>query len=197
MVVKIAIIGNQILNSGPIPPGYTKWGFNRQIKEADYWFDIHRKTCEHLTDKSDYGKFIKEKGNKAFLSFDNPNFPKAEHFPWEQLVYKHGALFTNSVDWLMAYAITLKPKVILLYGITIHPEDNHAFCRPGNEYFIGFARGQGIEVIIPSTSWLCRPEYITPEYYIGLDHGRGIYVSEDALEQTVLFKNKQLYGIEN
>ena len=191
--LKIAIMGSHLPNNGPVPEGYIKWGFNRQIKEADFWFDVHKRTCKNLTLNSEYGRFLKEKGKNVFLTHDNPNLPEAQHFPWEQLKNKHQALFTNSVDWLLAYAISLKPEIILLYGITIHPESNHGFCRRGNEYFIGFAQGQGIEVKIPGTSWLCHPEYITKEYFIGLMNGKGVEIG--LINDSLLLQKNNLYGI--
>lgn len=61
---------------------------------------------------------------------------------------KLGSYHCGSFDWMVAYATTLKPKSISLHGIGLCLEAGEPIsARACLEYWCGFARGKGIDII--------------------------------------------------
>lgn len=90
--------------------------------------------------------------------------------PTEQLVATFGRYFTNSVAWMLAHAIQEHldgnaVATIGVYGIDMATSKEFSHERPSVEYFLGWARGAGIEIILPASCDLlhCANLY-------GLDH---------------------------
>lgn len=75
------------------------------------------------------------------------------------------AYFNNSISWMIAHAIVQGYKTIGLFGIDmamdgVHNESEYGHQRPSVEYFVGIARGLGIEVIMPQQSELLKCAYL-------------------------------------
>jgi hypothetical protein len=173
--MKIAICAKHRKSRIEIPTDYIKWGFNRIPIRADIWFDIHKNLITEGK-KSDYINFLKSFGSNCFIAIKHQALPEAQLFPYRELIDTFGPYFTNTIDWLLAYAITLKPTHILLSGVTISPEEDHAFCRAGIEHYIGIARGKGIEITIPEKSHLLK----VPRLY-GLEYNTELYSFKQGL----------------
>ncbi len=76
--------------------------------------------------------------------------------------------FTNTVSYMLAYAILLKPKVIKIYGVDTSFGGPYAMENRGVEYWVGRAQERGIEVTFPPTSHLLRT--VTGELYGKFDN---------------------------
>jgi hypothetical protein len=83
-----------------------------------------------------------------------PEIPTSIKYPYEELVKKYGERFFSSFDYMMAYGIHLGYKKILVYGIDMAVQDEYLFQRPSALYWIGFARGLGVDVEIQKDSGL-------------------------------------------
>lgn len=75
------------------------------------------------------------------------------------------AYFNNTISWMIALAIVQGYKTIGVFGVDmaldgVHGESEYSWQRPSVEYFIGLARGLGIEVILPATSEICKSGYL-------------------------------------
>ncbi len=82
--------------------------------------------------------------------------PAGVALPVDEMVAKYGRYFTNTVSWMIATAIESGAKEIGLWGIDMAQEPEYKAQRPSCEYFLGWARGAGIKVVIPAQSDLLK-----------------------------------------
>lgn len=54
--------------------------------------------------------------------------------------------FESSIAYPLAYAISLDPEEIGLYGISMAGDEEYAYQRPNTQYLVGIAQGRGIRV---------------------------------------------------
>jgi hypothetical protein len=80
--------------------------------------------------------------NSECVEFDTPGL--AKQFP--------DAPFDNSLCYQMAYAVTKAPKTVGLWGVHMVSKREYLWERAGVQYWVGYMRGLGIEVIIPPGS---------------------------------------------
>ena len=81
----------------------------------------------------------------------HPLFPHGTVFPLDELPFRY---FTSSIAMMIAYAIHQKADVINIYGVNLFLEEEYLFERPCLEFWIGYAKGKGIEVNIHKPTYL-------------------------------------------
>lgn len=95
-------------------------------------------------------------------------------FPFKEM---HRQYFTNSVAYMIAYAIYKKAKRIELYGVQMATPVEFRRQRACCEYWLGYAEGKGIEVYVHRPSQL-------------LYHKEGLYGPEwDNMERGSAYPN--------
>lgn len=186
---KIAIVGKAPSTIPLAPwndPEWEIWGLSDLMLHKDCtrwtrWFELHDpegwhpddsvprrqkwhpKYWEHLTKQHEAGKAI-------YVAEPHPDMPHALRFPYQQLIEryslkdKHGQpkpYFTNTVSWLIAYAIDQGATHLGIFGVDMAQQEKgvkseYAYQRPSVEYFIGLAAGRGIEVYVPDESDLMK-----------------------------------------
>lgn len=77
--------------------------------------------------------------------------------PAEALARRFGRYFTNSIAWMIGHALSEHLDGNLIgelgvYGVNMATSKEFGHERPSVEYFLGYARGLGIEVTIPEAS---------------------------------------------
>jgi hypothetical protein len=75
--------------------------------------------------------------------------PNARIYPFESIISMFGKYFTSSASWMLALAIYLGYPTIGVFGCDM-VDEQHKDKRPSFEYLLGYAKGFGIEVIIPN-----------------------------------------------
>jgi len=160
-------------------PSFEFWGVNEMymaptVKKIDVLFEIH-----------DY-KWIKEgKRNKGHLKwlqtakipimmqqhFDD--IPNSIPFPRKVLEEKYGAYYTNTISWEIALAMHIGVEAIHIYGVNMATDIEYQSQRPSCEYYIGLARGKGIEVYVPPES-----DLLKCFYQYGFEDGELSYMSQ-------------------
>lgn len=186
---KIGIIGSAPSSIRLAPyndPEWSIWGCSPGaygiVPRSDVWFEIHRWEPANPGFPNDataapwfspeYCDFLRRYKGPVVMATDHADVPTGVRFPFEELLEKHGPyFFTSSVAWMIALAIELKPKAIGLWGVDMAATSEYAFQRPGCQHFIGLAKKNGIEVILPPESDLMRP---TTMYGISEYHPRHI-----------------------
>jgi hypothetical protein len=131
-------------------------------EKFDKWFDLHNfegEDTKHIVTQ-DYINFIDSIGDKAVLMFEHQQAPNATIFPHKEITDKFTPYFTNSISWMIAYAITLGCEKLGLYGVHMAHSSEYGQQRPSCEYYIGLARGMGIEVEIQKNSTLLQSSYL-------------------------------------
>lgn len=169
----------QIIGKGPnaaaAPRGVERWCCNdlqRRIPEGwsfdawDRWFDRHTKGHIQRHRMPSWDWYTRNDGRRPIYGLQayseipgSVAYPTAQvqaAFPWGGQAEE---FFTSSVDWMLALAIVEGAPRIELYGVDLY-EARHerGEQRCGAHYWIGIARGRGIDVHIPDESSLCKIE---------------------------------------
>jgi len=79
----------------------------------------------------------------------HPDIPASVGYPIQEIVAQFGGYFTNTVSYMIALAIALEPEAIGVWGVDMACSAEYRAQRPSCEYFLGIAKGMGIEVVIP------------------------------------------------
>jgi len=171
---KIAIVG--FAPSRTLAPFDDKsweiWGVNElymapDVKRIDVLFELHdykwllegKRHPEHM-------EWMRKSKIPIWMQEHFEDIPKSLPFPKKQLVDRFGNYFTNTISWEIAMAMHIHEqtdggiKEIGLWGVDMATDLEYAFQRPSVEYFVGMARGMGIDVKIPSESDLLKNAYL-------------------------------------
>ena len=109
---------------------------------------------------------------------DGITIPNAVPFPHREIVNAFAGqlaghrYFTNSVSWMVAFAIMrildadVDDGEIALYGIDMATGSEYASQRPSVEYWLGVAEGAGIKVTVAS-----RADILKAAFLYGVDEG--------------------------
>lgn len=120
------------------------WRFSRKNYEkppkADKWFELHH-PCNferYERQKPGYGEFLKGK-----------NVVLYEDFPFEEILEEFGPYFFGhgQAPWMIAHAITLKPKEIKLFGM--EPDQTYGPQKREIQHWMAIARERGIKITAP------------------------------------------------
>jgi len=141
--------------------GYEIWGLNNiyhklpsMLENATRWFQIHHDVDIVLTRRDMWETYDK---------YDFPVYTNKEGlcknavvYPIKEIVVEFGIYFTNTISYMIALAIKEKFDEIHMYGVDMQIASEFGGQRPSVEYFIGLARGMGINVLIPEGSDLLK-----------------------------------------
>jgi hypothetical protein len=161
---KIGIIGAYPEHCFKAPfddPSWELWalgaGMFGKYKRFDKWFEIH--------DPKTYQKYElaakRVAGRDGYIDFITKEAVTHGSFPFKELLEQFGPYFftTGQITWLLAYAITLKPEVIGIWGVEAVGE--YSPQRKDVHHFVQVARDRGIKIVIPDGSTLLD----TPKLY--------------------------------
>ena len=170
---KVAILGTAPSSRLLAPfgdPTYTIWGSSpgnmgepgspgALPRLPDAWFEIHTNLLwpEYISYGGPYVKWLNEK-TFPLMAIDKALFPRANMFPWKDLVREFGPyFFTSTFAWMAAFALHQGVKEIGFFGVDMSSKDEYITQRPGGHYFITLARQRGIKINIPYESDLVQP----------------------------------------
>jgi len=93
-----------------------------------------------------------------------PDIPAAVPYPLEEIKawcdhMKFAAYFTNSISYMIALAIAEGYKTIGVWGVDMAASGEYEKERPSVEYWLGIARGMGIEVVLPKETELLKARF--------------------------------------
>lgn len=179
---KVAIVGYTHSNrDAPFDSDeWQIWGLNNlhlwvSDTRWDAWFDIHDEKT--ITQDERHVEWLgREHPFPVYMFNPRPaEWPASVQYPVDDIKNRWGTYFTNSISWMVAFAIEQVEWAIGdgaeigIYGVDMAvggaDGGEYGFQRPSCEYFIGAARGMGIEVTIPGASDLlkCAGVYGEPE----------------------------------
>ncbi len=165
--MKVAIVGTAKTSRHLAPFNDNSWDIwgvsdDHDIPRWNAWFDIHNIDCRKNQEiYPGYWQWLTQQTKPVYMQDVVAAIPGSVKFPKDELIQRFGGYFTNSVSWMLAFAIQQDAEAIALYGVDMAVEDDgthgeYSAQRPSCEYFIGLARGMGIEVIIPNESELLK-----------------------------------------
>ena len=178
--MKIAIVGTAPSSRMAAPFNDSEWqiwGCSPGIAEnfttfcdlprLDAWFELHRWDEPTLAEKLNadgieaYQVWMKAMAAKGVKVITQEPLHRCTQYPLDDMIEKFGRYFTNTISYMIAYAIDAGATDIMLAGVDMAAEDEYKHQRRNCEYYLGVARGRGISVTIPLTSDLlkCRKLY--------------------------------------
>ena len=137
------------------------WGINSAYRGIGLpWkkmFNLHRlvhleRDCPQYVDWDSI--FSKRNPNVEMVVVDNWGrlLKNQAIFPRKDMAYQPLSNYhSSSFDWLVAYAIHLKADVISIHGVNfgpVHETGEPLSARPCLEYWLGYARGRGVNVML-------------------------------------------------
>lgn len=144
---------------------YDVWVLGNRLNRyprADLVFEIHDDLSEH-GDPRRYASWLVERGiplvvGEGFPIKDGP----VQVFPFAAARELFGSTYlTSSTAYMMALALLRGYEHIELYGVDMAVDDHEYFRqRPCLEAWVGFAKGRGVNVVIPAKSPVLKSDYI-------------------------------------
>ena len=133
----------------------------RHIPRADVWFEMHAYP-EYLKDQvpgTDYAAWLKDCPIPVYMTEKREDVPNSVRYPIEHMAAKYGDYFYSTISYMFALAIDEGFEEIGIWGIDLSHDSEFEYQKPSAEYFLGIARGQGINLVIPPQSALLRGMY--------------------------------------
>lgn len=153
--MRVVIVGKGI-GAVAAPQGEHTWGVNNLCltRPVTLSFNMH-----DLDKHKNHPLF-----NKTIAHINKYNIPIVtqrvyEHipssiaFPLEEMPFKY---FGNSIDYMIAYAVHLGATIIDIYGVAMLAGTEYFHQKPSLEFWIGYARGKGIDVNIHEPTNVCK-----------------------------------------
>ena len=143
---------------------YEIWVLGNRLENYpryDLIFEIHDSTEEQHDPR--YPQWLVDKGTPLIVG---ESFPiQADHvtvFPFDESVKLWGEIYlTSSPAFMLCLAMLRGYEHIELYGVDMAVDDHEYFWqRPCMEAWIGFARGRGHQVVIHTSSPVCKAAYV-------------------------------------
>jgi hypothetical protein len=154
--------------------GWEIWVLGNRInrfknKRITRIFEIHDDLSEH-GDTAIYANML---ANLKIPMVVGRNFPIAQDhikiFPFEDVERLYGQTYlTSSSAYMMALALLEGATDIAIYGVDMAVDDHEYFWqRPCMEAWIGFAKGRGVNIIIPEIATIGKCDYVEGKNYGG------------------------------
>lgn len=132
------------------------------IKKADRIFEIHERwRVEDLIKNGHmYTRFQCPIYVRDCNEYDGL-FPHIKYFPGKEIMETfNDDYFTNSIAWMIAWAILEKVDEITIVGVHLDNAQEYTHERPCVEYWLGRAKERGINVVIPKDSYICHKHFL-------------------------------------
>lgn len=112
-------------------------------KRCDAVFELHdREAFEKNINR------LNKSGAIVYMKEHQEDIPQSVAFPIDSIVDEFGNYLTNTVSYMLAFAMQQGYEEINLFGVHMIQDSEYGYQKPSCEYFIGLARGKGIEVNI-------------------------------------------------
>jgi len=183
--LKVAIIGKAPSSRALAPygdPSFEIWTLSNLVvsQEVPRWdrhVEVHplewfrERKRKHGDPYYDWLCSVRDK--PLSLAELDPDIPAGELFPKDAIVERFGNYFTNTVSWMIALAIHLEAEAIHVYGVDMAQDSEYEKQRPSCEYFLGWAKGLGIDTYVPPQCDMLQ----TPKLY-GFDFDGGAMMAK-------------------
>ena len=134
------------------------WGLNdlyrfkskSDVQRWTRWFNMHQDRPSAQS-RTPYSSCLKEYAKwdcPVYLQEKHPDVPNSVRFPVEKAIEQFGGYFTNSISYMIAFAIMEGFKEIGIWGVDMATDSEYNHQRPSCEYFLGIAKGKGISIYV-------------------------------------------------
>ena len=159
-------------------PEFEIWSVNNLhnfIPRTDRVFQLHQR-CEWEVDDlhgfpgKKHLEWLQTCGVPVYTIDKCDDIPTSIKYPLDKMIEEFGiprlkskqkdAYFTNSISFMIALAIHEGFKEIHVYGVDMAVLSEYNDQRPSCEYYLGIAKGKGIDVYLPTESDLLKTRFI-------------------------------------
>lgn len=184
--MKVAIVGGAAKKKNgllKLDRSWQIWGLNlsgptflwQSYLGISKWFHIHKRDDlvkeipDHVTQFEDWAKMHEE--IEFVLLEPWKELPNATIFPHEELRKQpRGSYHCSSFDWMIAYALHLGAKEIMLAGVQMRNSEEPISATPCIEYWCGYAEGRGCKVTVtPDCDLFYNYHLVRSRYAYGYD----------------------------
>lgn len=129
-------------------------------KNPSWWFQIHPKfdfMREFNRNDKNHWAWLREPHDfPIFMQNTFREIPTSVRYPLEDVIELGGQYLTNTPAMMVALSILMGYERIEVYGIEMAHASEYQYQKPCMEYWLGIAKGLGIEVVLPQTCSLLR-----------------------------------------
>jgi hypothetical protein len=154
---KIALLGSHYsLDFAPWgDPSWEFWGHasSRGLyqRSPDRYFDLHRKSVWTAGKKRDhYVNWLHKNLVPIYMQERYAEVPASVRYPREQIFAQFRRYFTSHAAYMIALALYEGVTHIGLFGINYSADSEYGTQRGGAEYWLGFAEGRGVQIVLPA-----------------------------------------------
>ncbi len=155
---KIALLGSHhSLEYAPwTDPTWELWGHASSRffykRQPERYFDLHRKACWLMAHKQDrYMSWLKKNTVPIYMQEVDADVPASIRYPKERLFAEFRRYFTSHAAYMIALALSEGVTHIGLFGVNYSGDSEYATQRGSTEYWLGFAEGRGVHLVLPPT----------------------------------------------
>jgi hypothetical protein len=138
------------------------------LPRYDAVFEMHKdevieahKLRRHSDSRLTYWEALGNLKVPVVMQKTHNNIPYSVEFPLEKAIkHMETKYFTNSISYMLAFASLCGYKEIHIYGVNMAHASEYGHQKSSCEYFVGFLRGKGINIIIPEQSDLLRTTHL-------------------------------------
>ena len=159
-------------------PSWEIWSVNNLYKfipRTDRIFQLHTRESlqqdHHGMPGQEHLEYLQQATIPIIMQEHYEDIPASVAYPLEEMIEAYGiprigqehrkdAYFTNSVSFMLALAIYEGADVIGIYGVDMAVLSEYNEQRPSCEYYIGVAKGRGIEILLPTEADLLKTRWI-------------------------------------
>jgi len=158
-------------------PNFEFWGVNNLFLSLPNvpwtrWFEIHEITFDGMNflrrgkpvfrglSVNKYLEQISQIQCPVYMQQKWPSIQNSIVYPVQKVIKQFGRYFTNTISWEIALALFEGFKEIYIYGVDMAVGSEYAHQRPSCEYFIGIARGMGVNVVLPDEADLLKTRFL-------------------------------------
>jgi hypothetical protein len=129
-------------------PKWEVWGMSAGMWHLfprwDLWFELH-----YPGTYPKYENIAERNGKKGYIDFITKEAVTHDTFPFGEMLRQFGPYFftTGQITWMLAYAISLRPETIGIWGVEAAGE--YSPQRKDIHHFVQIAHDRGIKIEIP------------------------------------------------
>jgi hypothetical protein len=163
--MKIAIMGSAPSSRLLAPFGDPDWEIwacsppNYDLPRVDAWFEMHN--LDRKFSMPGNGPWVQKimAHPRVYIARADQRMPNGIVYPLQPITERFGGyFFTSTISYMLAFAISLKPEKIGLWGIDMSAaEELYTHQRPACHFFIREAQKAGIDVVAAPQSDVMNP----------------------------------------
>ena len=127
----------------------------------DRYFDLHPRACWTRGGKKTaaYPRWLARNTVPIYMQEHHPDVPASIKYPRGRILLEFEnarGYFTNHAAWMIALALTEGVSAIGMFGINYGADSEYMTQRGSAEFWLGFAAGRGVRLVLPEQCTLLR-----------------------------------------